>query len=214
MNKISAFILLCLFFTLISGCTSAATQTSSTTVPNATLSGVESTAFSPTATSSTPMSKKEPFTLLCPVLEAENMIPTQYSCNGKDVSLPLAWGDPPEGTKSLVLIMDDPDAKAVAGYVWIHWVIFNLPPETRNLAEDIAKTGSLPDGGIQGKNSFGRIGYGGPCPPSGLHHYVFKLYALDTLLNAASGATSGAITLKMNGHILAQTELVTTYRKH
>jgi Raf kinase inhibitor-like YbhB/YbcL family protein len=156
----------------------------------------------------------QPFTLSSSVLEAENMIPTQNSCNGKDISLALAWGDPPAGTKSFTLIMDDPDAKAVAGFVWIHWVIFNIPPQTRTLAENLVKTNPLADGSIQGKNSFGKIGYGGPCPPSGLHHYVFKLFALDIMLNASPGATSGVIIQKMNGHILAQTELVTTYRKH
>ena len=214
MNKISVFILLSLLFMLISGCTSATAQTSSVAQPNATSPVEKPSTPAPTAEPTIAASKIEPFTIRSPVLEAENMIPTKYSCKGKDISFPLTWGDPPEGTKSLALIMDDPDAKAVAGYVWIHWVIFNLPPQTRNLAEDLPKTGSLPDGSIQGKNSFGRIGYGGPCPPSGLHHYVFKLYALDTLLNAAPGATSGAITLKMNSHILAQTELVTTYRNH
>ena len=214
MNKISVFILLCFLFTLISGCTSAATQASPAAQPIATPPVEKPTTLSPDSTPTTAAPIIEPFTVKGPVLEAENMIPTKYSCNGKDISLPLAWGEPPEGTKSFTLIMDDPDARAVAGFVWIHWVVFNLPPQTRNLPEDLPKTGTLPDGSIQGKNSFGRIGYGGPCPPSGLHHYVFKLYALDTLLNAAPGATSGAITLKMNGHILAQTELVTTFRNH
>ncbi len=156
----------------------------------------------------------KPFTISIDVLEQNNLIPTKHACHGADVSLPLSWGDPPEGTKSLALIMDDPDAVAVAGYVWIHWLLFNLPTETRSLPEDLPKQGSLADGSLQGKNSFGKIGYGGPCPPKGTHHYVFKLYALDTVLNTSAGTTSGVLTAKMKGHILDQTELVTIYRKH
>lgn len=168
----------------------------------------------PTLIVATPTKEIKPFILSSPVLEAEQMIPSFYSCHGKDISIPLEWGDPPEGTQSFSLIMDDPDARAVAGYVWIHWVIFNIPPSTRTLTENMPTSNTLPDGSIQGKNSFGKIGYGGPCPPSGMHHYHFKLYALDIMLDAAPGATSGVITQKMKGHILAQTELITTYRKH
>ncbi len=214
MKNILVFILLVFLATQLFGCAPALSPLAPASQPSAIQSNDKPATISPSEVATITDSSNKHFTLTSPVLEAENMIPTQYSCNGKDISLPLAWGDPPEGTKSFALIMDDPDARAVAGFVWIHWVIFNLPPQTRNLPEDLPKTGTLPDGGIQGKNSFGRIGYGGPCPPSGLHHYIYKLYALDILLNASPGATSGAITLKMNGHILAQTELVTTYRNH
>lgn len=155
-----------------------------------------------------------PFVLSSPILEPDNMIPTLYSCNGKDISLPLDWGEPPSGTKSFALIMDDPDAKTVAGFIWIHWVIFNLPSQARSLQENLPKINTLPDGSRQGKNSFGKIGYNGPCPPSGLHHYHFRLYALDSMLDASPGITSGALMQKMKDHILDQTELITTYRRH
>ena len=179
--------------------------------PKASDSVIQST---PTLVAATPTAEKKPFTLSSPILETDNMIPSIYSCHGKNISIPLEWGDPPEGTQSLALIMDDPDAKAVAGFVWIHWVIFNIPASARTLPENLPANNTLPDGSIQGKNSFGKIGYGGPCPPSGMHHYYFKLYALDLKLDAAPGATSGVIAQKMKGHILNQTELITTYRKH
>ena len=196
------------------GCAPVAVSPSATPMPTHALAVPPPTEEPTLAATDTPEPVVQPFTLTSPVLEAENMIPTLYSCDGKDISLPLTWGDPPEGTKSFALIMEDPDARAVSGIVWIHWVLFNLPPQTRALPENSPKTNTLADGSIQGKNSFGKIGYGGPCPPSGKHHYVFKLYALDSLLNAPSGTTSGVLVQKMQGHILAQTELVTTYRRH
>jgi Raf kinase inhibitor-like YbhB/YbcL family protein len=214
MKKTKSFILLLILVFHLFGCAPVSIPSISTLQQSALPPENKSTTSTPGITQTDSESVTTPFILTSPVLNVENMIPTQYSCNGKDISLPLDWGNPPEGTKSFTLIMDDPDAIAVAGYVWIHWVIFNLPPQTRNLPEDLPKTNTLANGSIQGKNSFDRIGYGGPCPPSGLHHYVFKLYALDTVINASPGATSGAISLKMNGHILAQTELVTTYRKY
>ena len=214
MEKLPVILILCLSLVLLAGCASANEEPSPTTkipVPTA----VEKTeAQSPTTAPTETVAAPKPFELTSPVLEAKNMIPTKYSCNGEDISVPLAWGDPPEGTQSFALIMDDPDAKAVAGFVWIHWITFNIPPETRSLAEDLPTTDSLPDSSFQGKNSFGNIGYGGPCPPSGMHHYYFKLYALDKMLNLSPGTTSGKLTLQMDGHILAQTELVTTYRNH
>lgn len=213
MRLSAVFILLGLLIFLLFGCTPAPSQSSELQVASSPQE-VSSATTAPTLIPTAADGLTKPFTLASPVLEADNMVPTTYSCNGKDISLPLAWGEPPQGTQSLALIMDDPDAKTVAGIIWIHWVIFNIPPQTRNLAENIPKIGTLPDGSLQGKNSFGRIGYGGPCPPSGLHHYFFKLYALDTILNASPGAASGAIIVKISGHILAQTELVTVYRKH
>jgi Raf kinase inhibitor-like YbhB/YbcL family protein len=201
--NIFVYVLLALLFI---GCSPSSNPNTSPTQPSLESKGSET----PKPLDATPI----PFTLSSPILETDNMVPTLFSCNGKDISLPLAWGEPPTGTKSFALIMDDPDAKAVAGFTWIHWVIFNLPAQARSLTENIARTNTLPDGSIQGKNSFGKIGYGGPCPSSGLHHYYFRLFALDILLDASPGTTSGVLMQKMKNHILAQVELITTYRKH
>jgi Raf kinase inhibitor-like YbhB/YbcL family protein len=137
-------------------------------------------------------------------------IPSKYTCNGENVSPPLRWSDPPPGTQSLALICDDPDAPAGT---WVHWVLYNLPSKARALAEAVPANADLPDGSRQGKNSGGRLGYSGPCPPSGTHRYFFKLYALDTVLGLASGADKSQLLPAMQGHILAQTELMGTYKK-
>lgn len=106
-------------------------------------------------------------------------IPDKYTCQGQDISPPLAWGEPPVGTQSLSLVMDDPDAPLG---VFTHWVIFNIPPASRELAEAVPAQPQLPDGSLQGKNNFGKTGYGGPCPPSGSpHRYQFTIYALTAL---------------------------------
>jgi Raf kinase inhibitor-like YbhB/YbcL family protein len=135
-------------------------------------------------------------------------IPSKYTCNGENVSLPLRWSDPPQGTKSLALIFDDPDASG-----WVHWILYNLPAATRTLPEAVPPNADLPDGSRHGKNGWGRLGYGGPCPPSGTHRYVFKLYALDTVLGLSSGADKSQLLQAMQGHILAQTELMGTYKR-
>lgn len=137
-------------------------------------------------------------------------IPALYTCQGRDISPPLAWGEPPASTRSFALIMDDPDAPVG---IWVHWVIYNLPPEARSLPEALPTDGQLPDGSLQGKNSWNRLGYGGPCPPSGTHRYFFKLYALDTTLSLSTGASKGQLIQAMEGHILAQAELMGTYAK-
>ena len=139
-------------------------------------------------------------------------IPAKYSCDGEDVSPPLSWGEPPEGTQSLALIMDDPDAP---GGTWDHWILFNIPADTRSLQENLPLTGKNadPDAIFAGNNSWGRPDYGGPCPPSGTHRYFFKLYALDTTINLLPGATKGELLSAMEGHILAETELMGTYSR-
>jgi Raf kinase inhibitor-like YbhB/YbcL family protein len=137
-------------------------------------------------------------------------IPRKYSCDGQDISPPLAWGDPPQGTQSFALIMDDPDAPAG---VWVHWVLYNLPAGSRGLPEAVPPDAQLADGSRQGKNSWGRVGYGGPCPPRGTHRYFFKLYALDRALDLAAGATKEQLLKAMEGHILAQTELMGKYTR-
>jgi hypothetical protein len=141
-------------------------------------------------------------------------IPVKYSCKGRDISPALAWSDPPLGTQSFALIMDDPDAPVGT---WVHWVLYNIPAETRSLAEDLAVTGkNVPEGQgspFVGKNSWGDIGYGGPCPPSGTHRYFFKLYALDETVGLLPGADKGQLLNAIEGHILAQGELVGTFGK-
>jgi hypothetical protein len=138
------------------------------------------------------------------------MIPAKHTCDGPDVSPSLTWSDPPAGTKSLALISDDPDAPVGT---WVHWVMWNIPADTRALEESVPKKESLPNGTKQGTTDFRRIGYGGPCPPSGTHRYFFKLYALDTTLNLPASTTKKDLEKAMQGHILAQAELMGKYRR-
>jgi Raf kinase inhibitor-like YbhB/YbcL family protein len=148
-----------------------------------------------------------------PVFAQNAAIPVKYTCQGSDISPALEWPASPAGTKSLALIMDDPDAPVG---VWVHWIVYNLPPDTRGLQESASQGKStqanLPSGTLQGKNSFNRVNYGGPCPPSGEHHYRFHLYALDITI---SGETldKTALLKVMEGHILSQGELVGLYKK-
>jgi len=138
----------------------------------------------------------------------EAAIPERYSCKGYDISPALSWGEPPAGTQSFALIMDDPDAP---NGTWDHWLIFNIPASARGLPESIGSEATLPDGSISGNNSWRRTGYGGPCPPSGTHRYFFKLYALDEMLAILPGATKGELEKAMVGHILAEGELMGTF---
>jgi Raf kinase inhibitor-like YbhB/YbcL family protein len=137
-------------------------------------------------------------------------IPAVHTCEGKDVSPPLAWTEPPTGTKALALISDDPDAPMGT---WVHWVLYNLPPSARALPEGFPTDAQRPDGARQGTTDFGRTGYGGPCPPSGTHRYFFKLYALDATLSLKPGATKQDLEAAMQGHVLATAELMGTYRR-
>ena len=138
-------------------------------------------------------------------------IPRKFSCQGSDMSPALVWTDPPAGTQSLVLIVDDPDAPAGT---WVHWVLYDLPPSPRRLEEALQPTAELPGGGRQGTNDFGKSGYGGPCPPPGKpHRYFFKLYALDSRLNLKAGATKGDVEQAMKGHVLGKAELMGRYRR-
>lgn len=137
-------------------------------------------------------------------------IPVKYSCKGEDVSPPLAWDEPPAGTKSFALIMDDPDAPMGT---WVHWVLFNIPAAARGLPEGVPTDPAFADGSVQGVTSARSVGYHGPCPPSGTHRYFFKLYALDTILDLSSKADKKALLAAMEGHILAQAELMGTFSK-
>lgn len=143
--------------------------------------------------------------------EEGGLIPKKYTCDGIDVSPPLAWTSVPEGTKSFALICDDPDAPTRG--TWIHWVIFNIPADTRELSEDIPPQKTLANGAKQGINDFRKIGYGGPCPPSGTHRYYFYLYALDTEIRLEGGAIKEQLLKAMKGHILAEGQLMGKYKR-
>jgi Raf kinase inhibitor-like YbhB/YbcL family protein len=141
----------------------------------------------------------------------QQSIPQKYTCDGDDLSPPLEWADVPAGTQSLALIADDPDAPdpAAPKMVYVHWVVYNIPPGTTGLAENASPAG-LPKGAHEGKNDFKKVGYGGPCPPIGKHRYFFKLYALDTALDLKK-PTKSDVEKAMHGHILAQAELMGTF---
>ena len=136
-------------------------------------------------------------------------IPKKFTCDGPDVSPQLKWNDPPATTQGFALIMDDPDAPVGT---WVHWVLYDLPANTRELTEGVAKQEQLASGARQGRNDFGKIGYGGPCPPPGKpHRYFFKLYALDAKLNLKAGASKADVEGAMKGRVLAQSELMGKY---
>jgi Raf kinase inhibitor-like YbhB/YbcL family protein len=137
-------------------------------------------------------------------------IPAKYTCDGESFSPALAWDTPPKATRSFVLIADDPDAP---GKTFAHWVLYDLPPEKRQLPEHLPQQPFLITGGVQGKNDFKHYGYGGLCPPSGTHQYFFKLYALDKLLDLPPGATKADVVKAMAGHVLAGAELVGRYSR-
>lgn len=138
------------------------------------------------------------------------MIPSKYTCDGENISPPLNWNGIPDGTKSLALINDDPDAPVGD---WVHWIVFNIPPETIELKEAASNKKLLPAGSVEGLNDWNKIGYGGPCPPSGVHRYFFKLYALDNLLSLKEGATKRQLLDAMKGHILAEAQLIGKYQR-
>ncbi|HEX6703185.1 MAG TPA: YbhB/YbcL family Raf kinase inhibitor-like protein [Albitalea sp.] len=139
-------------------------------------------------------------------------IPGRYTCEGPDLAPPLFWTDLPEATRSLALIVDDPDAPDPAHpqRTWVHWVLYDIPPSAEGLPESASP---LPEGARDGLNDWNRTGYGGPCPPIGRHRYFFKLYALDQMLSDQHEPKKAALEKAMQGHVLAQAELVGTYQK-
>ncbi|MDP2767105.1 MAG: YbhB/YbcL family Raf kinase inhibitor-like protein [Candidatus Methanoperedens sp.] len=137
-------------------------------------------------------------------------IPAEYTCDGKDVSPSLSWKGIPANAKSIALIMDDPDAP---GGTFVHWVLFNIPANTQKLPKGIPGNQTLGDGSRHGATDFGRVSYGGPCPPRGTHRYYFKMYALDTMLDLKPGASKKQLENAMKGHILAQGELMGKYER-
>lgn len=152
-------------------------------------------------------------TLTSSAFKAGGKIPSKYTCEGDDLSPPLAFGGVPEGTRSLALIVDDPDAPdpKAPKLVWVHWLVYNLPPDSQGLPEDASRTG-LPTGAVTGLSDWKEATYHGPCPPIGRHRYFHKLYALDAPL-PAKALTKAELEAAMKGHILAQAELMATYQK-
>jgi Raf kinase inhibitor-like YbhB/YbcL family protein len=151
------------------------------------------------------------FEIKSSAFEPGQPIPKKYTCEGSDVSVSLAWTDPPAGTKSLALIADDPDAPMGT---WVHWVAYDLPPEARGLPEGVPKQETLQDGTRQGLNDFRRVGYGGPCPPPGKpHRYFFKLYALDKKLGLPPRSTKSRVLDAMKNHVLVEAQVMGTYKR-
>ena len=149
--------------------------------------------------------------LTSPAFEDGGMIPSEFTCDGANASPPLEWSDVPQGTKSFALICDDPDAPLGT---WVHWVLYGLPPDTTSLPNAVPADEVVAGGALQGKNDFKRIGYGGPCPPSGKpHRYFFKLYALDAELDLKPGVKKKDLEKAMKGHVLARGQLVGRYKR-
>lgn len=156
-----------------------------------------------------------PLSITSPDFSHNGGIPAKYTCDGDDISPTLEWSGQPEGTRSLALIVDDPDAPdpKAPKRTWVHWVLYNIPTATSGLREGIQPS-HLPDGTLEGLNDWKRTGYGGPCPPIGRHRYFFKLYALDTVLSEQSPPRKDQLLKAMDGHVLERAELVGTYQKH
>jgi Raf kinase inhibitor-like YbhB/YbcL family protein len=145
-----------------------------------------------------------------PAFKDAGMIPSKYTCDGTNVSPPLNWSGVPEGSVSIALISDDPDAPVGT---WVHWVAFNLPAGTQGLPEGVPVDEDIKGGGKQGVNDFGKIGYGGPCPPGGTHRYFFKVYALDTMLDLKGRVSKGQLLKEMGGHIVGEGQLMGKYKR-
>jgi Raf kinase inhibitor-like YbhB/YbcL family protein len=138
-------------------------------------------------------------------------IPAKYTCDGANISPQLSWNCSVEGVKTFAVIVEDPDA---AGGNFTHWIVYNIPSKVNSLMENTTPTKNIPDEILMGTNDFGRIGYGGPCPPSGIHRYYFRVYGLNTAVHLDSGATKKEVMKKMEGHIIARGELMGTYQRH
>ncbi len=154
--------------------------------------------------------KSKTLKLESPVFQNGHRIPKRYTCDGEDISPPLKWEGVPKGTKSFVLICDDPDAPMGT---WVHWVYYNIPKEVRSLPENILPEENPAIGGTQGLNDFKKIGYGGPCPPWGTHRYFFKLYALDDMLDLPAGLTKDQLMKIIQGHIIDKAVLMGIYSR-
>ncbi|MHB8109007.1 MAG: YbhB/YbcL family Raf kinase inhibitor-like protein [Syntrophorhabdaceae bacterium] len=149
--------------------------------------------------------KMNQFSLESSAFKNNGTIPNLYTCDGKDINPPLTIRNVPAGAKSLVLIVDDPDAPAG---IWVHWVVWNIDPSIKEIPEN-----SVPAGAMQGRNDFKKTNYGGPCPPSGTHRYFFKAYALDTTLNLKNNSTKQDVESAMKGHTLAESQVIGLYKR-
>ncbi len=165
---------------------------------------------SPTSYNSTAKSEITMLVVTSPAFTQAAPIPLEYTCDGQDISPPLSWHGVPPNTRSFAVIVDDPDAPMGT---WVHWLLFDIPATVSSLSAAIPQTATLVDGSRYGMNSWGQQRYGGPCPPSGTHRYFFKVYALDTQLALPVGVTNAQLLQKMQGHILAEGELMGTYRR-
>ncbi len=150
--------------------------------------------------------KKKSMKITSSAFENNSKIPSKYTCEDKNINPPLEFSDTPKETKSLVLVVDDPDAPSKT---WVHWVVYNIDPSTARINES-----SVPQEALQGTTDFGKPGYEGPCPPSGTHRYFFKLYALDTILEAPDGLTKQQVLEKVRDHVIEEAELVGLYSRH
>jgi Raf kinase inhibitor-like YbhB/YbcL family protein len=166
--------------------------------------------IAPPRATSTPKEEKPEIKLASTAFKEGQPIPPTYTCDGVNVSPPLEWSGVPKTAKTLSVICDDPDASPDT---WVHWVLYNLPSDNIGMVESMPATEKLSAGGFQGTNDFGKIGYGGPCPPSGTHHYYFKIFALDGELPLRAGATKAELLKAMEGHILLQGQLMGTYKR-
>ena len=157
-----------------------------------------------------PETKQQSITVTSSSFSESGMIPSKYTCDGVNVSPPLAWTKGPDSTKSYVLICDDPDAPS---RTWLHWVLYNIPSSTTSLPENVPATETVLSTALNGTNDFKTLGYGGPCPPSGVPRYFFKIFALDCLLNLKAGATADTVTNQMKNHVLATGTLIGKYQR-
>jgi Raf kinase inhibitor-like YbhB/YbcL family protein len=158
----------------------------------------------------TAVSKVATIQVTSPAFKEGDAIPRQHTCQGEDISPQLSWEAGPDGTKSIALIADDPDAP---GGTFVHWVLYDLPGDVRELPEGLPRDEALSNGARQGMNSFRRLGYSGPCPPSGTHRYFFKVYALDAQTNLPAGKSKADLLKTMEGHVLAQGQIMGTYQR-
>jgi Raf kinase inhibitor-like YbhB/YbcL family protein len=158
----------------------------------------------------TPKQEKAEIKLTSAAFKEGEPIPRAYTCNGVNISPPLEWSGVPKTAKTIAIVSDDPDAP---GGTWVHWVLYNLPADNIGLVENMPAKETLKAGGFQGKNDFGKTAYGGPCPPSGTHRYVFKIYALDSELPLKAGATKAELLKAMDDHVVLQGQLMGTYRR-
>lgn len=166
------------------------------------------TVTQPAANSNTPV--KTEIKLTSPAFKEGEAIPRTYTCDGINITPPLEWSGVPKTARTIAIVADDPDAP---GGTWVHWVLYNLPADNIGLVENLPATETLKAGGLQGRNDFGKIGYGGPCPPSGSHRYFFRIYALDGELLLKAGATKAELLKAMDDHVVLQGQLMGTYRR-